>query len=173
MNKLSVTVLLYGVSAFFSLQVAAQNEPRLFTTPELRAELERRRLGYISPEPAVTVSEPIAGTEEEQEEVIYSLEGILMKNNSDSIVWLNGRGIPESELPSAIELTSIGTKGQLIVRTSDSKEFQLLPGQVLNLTTETLYESYQWQEVLRQRRQLELASAQSAGELVEPVVVDQ
>lgn len=172
MIKLGIVVLLHCIGLLIPRYAMAQSEPKLFTTPELRAELELRRLGYISPEPVVTVSESLIGLEEEAEEIVYSLEGIIIRGAGESIVWLNGRGLRESELPARVELVSIGTKGQLRVSASEEKEFQLLPGQVLNLTTETLYESYQWQDILLQRQQLEQAASRAAGELVESVVVD-
>lgn len=158
--------------------VAAQNAPRLFTTPELRAELERRRLGFVAPERPSAQTETeilqgLAGDESKPEEIIYSLEGVMLRDNGASIVWLNGQALGESDLPDNIELLGSDTKGRLKIMSPENEEFQIFPGQVLNLSSGTLYESYQWQEILSQRLSLEIEAVESAAELVESIIIEE
>lgn len=171
MSKITIAAWLIFLHFCFSLSAVAQPAPRLFTTPDLRAELERRRLGYVSPEPLSTVivdsiSDLLAA--DEPEETIYSLEGLLSRDNGRSIIWLNGVAVPESELPDNIQIAKPLSKGQLKIVSASNQEYQLMPGQVLNFSTGTLYESYQWQEILARRRLQEVAAAAvSAGETIE------
>lgn len=175
MNKLITSVILACFSLCFSVFATAQTGPRLFTTPELRTELERRRYGYVSPEPESAAielfSELLAA--DESEEIVYSLEGVLLQDDGQSIVWLNGKAVAESQLPGNIQVARPYSKGQLKIVSASKQEYQLMPGQVLNLSTGTLYESYQWQEILTQRRLQELAAAVSAGDSVEAQVIEE
>jgi hypothetical protein len=74
-------------------------------------------------------------------------------------VWLNGAAIEESNLPANVQLVRSLKKPKLRVFSARNEEFELMPGQVINVSTSTLYESYQWQEVLEQKRRQALAAA--------------
>lgn len=173
MSRFIISANLVCFSLCFSVSALAQIEPRLFTTPELRVELERRRFGYVSPEPLSATIESFSELLEvdQPEEIVYSLEGVLLRDDGQSIVWLNGMAVTESQLPENIQIARPYSRGQLKIVSASKQEYQLMPGQVLNLSTGTLYESYQWQEILTRRRLQELAAAVSVGELVEAEVI--
>jgi hypothetical protein len=160
-NRSCLWCCLLTCAFLISVQAKAQLGPRLFLTAELRAELERRRLGFV---PAKTES-AIIGTitdlmrQEKIEDTVYSLEGIVFRDDHTAIVWLNGSAIEESNLPANVQLVRTLKKAKLRVFSDRNEEFELMPGQVFNVSTSTLYESYQWQEVLEQKRRQALAAA--------------
>jgi hypothetical protein len=98
---------------------------------------------------------------------------MLLRGKDQSIVWLNGMAVDESQLPANIQIVRPHSKGQLSIVSASDQEYQLMPGQVLNLSTGTLYETYQWQEILTQRRLQELAAAAArAGKSVKAEVIE-
>jgi hypothetical protein len=139
-------------------QVNAQSIFRLFSTPAERAALERERQrllrpGTVEPAPAAPVVEmpaPVQSTEE-REEVIYRLGGTVVRNDGRYTVWLNGTPVDQEDLPAHMELLSPYAQGTLLISNPENgARYELKPGQVLNLTTGTLFESYEFQEPLLQ-----------------------
>lgn len=135
-------------------QLNAQSVQRLFSSPALRAELDRLRFqkeSGIVVEPSVT-SEPfieMPAFTEEAVEVVYALGGSMHKADGSYTVWINNVAYDQASLPSHMELLSPFSQGQLRIRdTGNGASFDIKPGQVLNLTTGQLYESYQYQAVL-------------------------
>lgn len=160
MNRLTVILGLMLI-VFTSSQIYAQLPVKIFSTPDLRAELERRRLGLVPVEPEPSILDVIADTlnDAEEAELVYSLEGTMQRSDGTSIVWLNGVATDESSLPAHIQLVKPVEQGRLRITSPTNQEFEIMPGQVLNLTTGTIYESYQWKEIEAQRRLQELAAA--------------
>lgn len=165
-NRSSLGLCLLICAFFASLQAMAQPEPKLFLTAELRAELERRRLGFAPPAPESVIIETITNLlqQDETEDTVYSLEGIMLRDDDASIIWLNGIATEESGLPMNVQLVRSPTKAKLRVFSDSNVEFELMPGQVFNVSTSTLYESYQWQDILERRRLQELAAAAAESE---------
>ena len=84
---------------------------------------------------------------EEVEDVIYRHGGTMLRSDGLYTVWLNGESINQQDLPSNIELLRPFSQGTL--RVSDAEtgaEFEVKPGQVLNLSRGELFESYQFEE---------------------------
>jgi len=149
-----LTVLCNGVFVaaitLQSEQLSAQSLGRLFSTPAERAELERRRLRTTRPElvpdepqfPVPVVELPISF--EEEPDIIYALGGTVLHGNGSYTVWINNLAVHQQDLPDNIELLSPFSQGQIRIRNQQSGEsFDVKPGQVLNLTTGELLESYQ------------------------------
>ena len=135
-------------------QLSAQSLQRMFSTPAARAELDRRRLqlesGVVIEE---TVEESLIEiplfTDDEEVEIIYALGGSMRKADGSYTVWINDVAYDQSSLPANMELLSPFSQGKLRIRNSDTgANFDVKPGQVLNLTTGQLYESYQYQAAL-------------------------
>jgi hypothetical protein len=135
------------------VQLSAQSLQRMFSTPAIRAELDRLRFQIAS---GVVIEEseeesfieiPIFVGEEP--ELVYALGGSMRKADGSYTVWINNVAYDQSSLPGNMELLSPFNQGQLSIRDSRSGAyFNVKPGQVLNLTTGQLYESYQYQVVL-------------------------
>jgi len=132
----------------------AQSLQRIFSTPEMRAELDRLRFqeasGVVIEEP---VEEPFIDIPtvmiNEEKELIYALGGSMRKADGSYTVWVNDVAYDQGNLPENMELLSPFSQGQLRIRDSGSgANYDVKPGQVLNLTTGQLYESYQYQAVL-------------------------
>lgn len=154
---LAITVWTIGPA-----QVSAQSLQRLFSTPAIRAELDRLRLQRASgvvieaPEEEPIVEIPVF-TDAEEQETIYALGGSMRKADGSYTVWINDVAYDQGNLPGNMKLLSPFSQGKLRIRDSSSGEnFDVKPGQVLNLTTGRLYESYQYQAVL------EAAAAEAA-----------
>ncbi|GJM11933.1 MAG: hypothetical protein DHS20C12_03360 [Pseudohongiella sp.] len=134
-------------------QLSAQSLQRMFSTPAVRAELDRLRFQIATGVPvAETETEPVIEvptfTSEEQD-VIYALGGSMRKADGSYTVWVNNVAYDQSSLPENMELLSPFNQGKVRIRDSGAgTNFDLKPGQVLNLTTGQLYESYQYQAVL-------------------------
>lgn len=151
-------VLLLTTGLLIPQQVNAQSIFRLFSTPVERAALERERQRLLRPGPVVAVpAAPVVEmpapveSAEDREEVIYRLGGTVVRNNGLYTVWLNGTPVDQEDLPPHIELLSPYSQGRLqISNPEDGTRYELKPGQVLNLTTGTLFESYEFQEPLLQ-----------------------
>ncbi|PCI82428.1 MAG: hypothetical protein COB20_00145 [SAR86 cluster bacterium] len=146
---------------FVPVQLSAQSLQRIFSTPEIRAELDRLRFQIASgvvieaPEEEPLIDIPIFSGDEE--EIVYALGGSLLKADGSYTVWINDVAYDQSNLPGNMELRSPFSQGQLRIRDSGSgANYDVKPGQVLNLTTGQLYESYQYQAVL------EAAAAEAA-----------
>lgn len=136
-------------------QLSAQSLQRMFSTPAARAELDRRRLqlesGVVIEE---TVEEslieiPLFTDDDEAVEIVYALGGSMRRADGSYTVWINDVAYDQSSLPANMELLSPFSQGKLRIRNSDTgANFDVKPGQVLNLTTGQLYESYQYQAAL-------------------------
>lgn len=151
-------VLLLTTGLLIPQQVKAQSIFRLFSTPVERAQLERERQRLLRPGPIETA--PVAPVVEmpapvqsaqDREEVIYRLGGTVVRSNGLYTVWLNGTPVNQEDLPDHITLLSPYAQGRLqITNTENGSRYELKPGQVLNLTMGTLFESYEFQEPLIQ-----------------------
>ncbi|MFT4815749.1 MAG: hypothetical protein ACI80L_001876 [Pseudohongiellaceae bacterium] len=151
----------------FPVQLSAQSLQRIFSTPAMRAELDRLRFqvatGGVIEESAEEslIDIPIFSDDEEQE-LVYALGGSIRKDDGSYTVWVNDVAYDQSNLPGNMELLSPFSQGQLRIRdTGSAANYNVKPGQVLNLTTGQLYESYQYQAVL------EAAAAEAARLAIE------
>lgn len=136
------------------MHLSAQSLQRMFSTPAARAELDRRRLQLES---GVMIEETVEESfieiplfaDDEEVEIVYALGGSMRKEDGSYTVWINDVAYDQSNLPANMELLSPFSQGKLRIRNSDTgANFDVKPGQVLNLTTGQLYESYQYQAVL-------------------------
>lgn len=142
-------------------QLSAQSLQRIFLTPAIRAELDRLRFQVASGVPIETPAEKpfidISRFTDSEEEVVYALGGSMRKADGSYTVWVNDVAYNQGNLPGNMELLSPFSQGKLRIRDSASgANYDIKPGQVLNLTTGQLYESYQYQAVL------EAAAAEAA-----------
>ena len=151
----------------FPVQLSAQSLQRIFSTPAMRAELDRLRFQVAS---GVVIEEPVEEsiidipvfTDDDEEELIYALGGSMRKADGSYTVWVNDVAYDQNNLPGNMELLSPFSQGQLRIRdTGSAVNYDVKPGQVLNLTTGQLYESYQYQAVL------EAAAAEAARLAIE------
>lgn len=134
--------------------VQAQSVGRLFSTPAERAELERQRLALYRPDLVRTPTqrqEPVIELpvfeEPELPDVIYRLGGTMLRSDGLYTVWLNGAPINQEDLPDNMELLQPFAQGRLRIRHPESgQNFEVKPGQVLNLTQGELFESYEFEE---------------------------
>ncbi len=126
---------------------AGQSLQRLFSTPAMRAELDRRRLRVSQGQPMVeTIAAPVAipVAPLQEEEIVYQLSGIVSRSDGYYTVWVNNRPYPHDQLPDNMELLAQRGEERLRIRNPETGEaFIVLPGQVLNLTTGEILESYQ------------------------------
>lgn len=145
--------LILGMAAMLPAKLSAQSIQRMFSTPATRAELDRRRfrqaagIEVVAPEaPPEKITE---FTDEEDVELVYALGGSMRKADGSFAIWINDRAYDQSSLPENMELQSPFSQGRLrISDTSSGASYVVKPGQVLNLTTGQLYESYQYQAIL-------------------------
>jgi len=124
---------------------------RLFTSPGLRAELDRRRLRSLQPQAVEEDSMPTELVLEQLDTVqpipdeIYEVGGSMRRNDGSYTIWINNRALDQEDLPPHIELLTPYSKGYVRIRDSDSgATFTVKPGQVLNLSQGELMESYQY-----------------------------
>lgn len=155
MNKF-VLVALVGFCAVLHVQPSeAQGGVRLFLSPQVRLELERRRLGIVPPAPQPEISVVDALSElvnrEPEPDTIYALGGSVIKNDGSATVWLNGAAVDEANLPEGVSIQQPAAMGKLSV-SANGQDYVIKPGQVLNATTGTVYEAYQWQQQLELQR---------------------
>ncbi len=137
------------------VQLSAQSLQRIFSTPATRAELDRLRFQIAT---GVAIEEPvdepfidasIFTNDDDEEEIVYALGGSMRKADGSYTVWVNDIAYDQNNLPRHMELLSPFSQGQLRISDSGSSaNYDVKPGQVLNLTTGQLYESYQYQAVL-------------------------
>ena len=146
-------VLLLAVAGMQFKNVAAQSIGRLFSTPAERAELERQRLRMVRPELVPQISEPESIIElpiilePEMPDVIYRLGGTMQRSDGMYTVWINGVPIEQENLPDNMELLQPFEQGRLrISHLENGANYEIKPGQVLNLTTGELFESYDFEE---------------------------
>ena len=128
-----------------------QSVQRLFSSPILREQLDRIRergdqggsveevLSFYVP-----VFEDIFKEEAPPADIIYTLAGTVKQRDGQYTVWINGQPIHQDDLPDNMELLAPFDQGKLRISNPLTGEvFQVKPGQVLNLSTGTLLESYQ------------------------------
>ena len=148
-----MTVVLCLLTGIFMPTADAQTGlRRLFTTPNLRAELDRRRLRELQGEVetvAPAFAEPVSLEELESErpvpDTIYRLGGSMRRGDGSYTIWINDIPYDQSELPANIQLVLPYNQGQLRISHPDTNAtFLVKPGQVLNLTQGELLESYQY-----------------------------
>ena len=168
---------------FVPVQLSAQSLQRIFSTPAMRAELDRLRIqvasGVIIEEPMEDSFIDIPAFTDDEEEVVYALGGSMRKADGSYTVWVNDVAYNQSNLPNNMELLSPFSQGRLRIHDSESAvNYDVKPGQVLNLTTGQLYESYQYQAVLEAavveaaRLAIEEAVASSQGTGADSAILD-
>ena len=150
----SALALLIAIGLFVPAQLSAQSLQRIFSTPAVRAELDRLRLqiesGVVLEDPVEEPGIEIPVFTEDVQEIVYELGGSMRKSDGSYTVWINDVAYDQGSLPSNMELLSPFSQGRLRIHDVNSDaNFYVKPGQVLNLTTGQLYESYQYQAVLR------------------------
>lgn len=128
----------------------AQSVVKLFSTPAERAELERRRLMLVRPESVqVQVAQPVELVElptvaEEQVDVIISLGGSMLRADGTYTIWVNGNPVNQEDLPDYMELLTPFSQGRMRIRNElNGSDYEVKPGQVLNLTSGQLLEAYE------------------------------
>ena len=143
-----------GLSASVPAQLYGQSVQRLFSTPAARAELDRRRFQIAS---GIVIEQPTANERfpevpvvtDEEVDVIYAIGGTLRRADGSYTVWINNTAYDQESLPAHMEMLSPYSQGQLLIRdTTSGASFRVKPGQVLNLSTGDLYESYQYQQIV-------------------------
>ena len=166
MYKTSLIILLFLAST--PIELSAQSVQRLFSTPEQRAVLDRRRILAAQPgaveeefiEPEIEPVTPVIVVEEPAD-IIISLGGAVRSSEGYYTVWINGEPIEQNDLPENMELIVPFSRGQLRIRNTESDLiYDIKPGQILNLTTGQLYESYE--VVLSEERIEGVASPEEA-----------
>lgn len=152
-HKLVFLSALALVMTLQPLAVSAQSVVRLFSTPAERAELERQRLRLMRPDLAQPIAQPEplielpAILEPEVPDVIYRFGGSMQRSDGLYSIWLNGDPIDQENLPVNMELLQPFAQGRLRVHNPASGvNYEVKPGQVLNLTTGELFESYEFVE---------------------------
>lgn len=154
MLKRSLSAILVML-VLLPISAESQSVFRLFSTPAERAELERRRQEMFRPGQAPTLPEPAEEPlfdlplveEAEPEDIIYRLGGTMLRSDGNYTVWINDLPINQENLPENIELLEPFSQGRLRIVSPDSgRSFEVKPGQVLNLTTGELFESYDFVE---------------------------
>lgn len=152
MQRASISHLLlstlYCICLLLPYGAQAQTVERLFLTPAERAYLEQLRIRSLRPQPPVQEAEPEPQPESEvvlePEELLFSHGGTLLRTDGTYTIWLNDRAYAQNQLPENVELVSPYTQGQLrITNAQTGQSYLLKPGQVLNLNTGQLRESYE------------------------------
>lgn len=139
----------FAFSLAFTSTVQAQSLGRLFSTPALRAELDRRRARQNSGVIEMPDVEPITLEELDNRQIvpdtIYELGGSMRRSDGSYTIWINNVPYAESDLPDNMELVLPYDRGQMRINNPESGEsFLVKPGQVLNLSQGLLMESYQY-----------------------------
>jgi hypothetical protein len=121
----------------------------LFTQPEEREYLDylREELLRTQAEAGFDIEEaaipeiPDATPIEEAGPVEVSFGGIMTRRDGSRRIWLDGKLLEESALPSGV---SVGDSSSLTLRvTQGNTVFLLRPGQTVDLTTGTVMENFQ------------------------------
>jgi len=145
-TRLSLLIALLTTLITAGESLYAQELGRLFLTPAERAYLERLRLIDNQPELAVaeeTESEQRAIPPADQEDIIFNHGGTMRRSDGSYTVWLNNTALDQAQLPDNVVLLTPYANGQLRISDPNSnRSYRVKPGQVLNLTTGTLQESY-------------------------------
>jgi hypothetical protein len=177
MNKLinSSVILLLFVAVSQPATLKAQSVQRLFSTPAKRAELDRLRFqlsqpGVIDKTPVRSESAVEAPAFTEEADVVYSLGGTMQKSDGSYTVWINDTAYDQTSLPDNMELLAPFSKGQLRIHDrSSGAMYDVKPGQVLNLSTGELFESYQYRNVLDTAASMLEAALSSGDSISEPL----
>lgn len=166
-------LLITLAAAVLPSAVSAQSVLKLFSTPAERAELERRRLMLVRPESVrVQVAQPVEVVElptvaEEQVDVIISLGGSMLRADGTYTIWINGNPVNQGDLPDYMELLTPFSQGKLRIRNEQNgNDYEVKPGQVLNLTSGQLLESY---EIAQMEPAMTSPDTESVTEVVQPV----
>lgn len=147
----TLSAMLAFATVGLSKSATAQSLQRLFTTPEQRLVLDRRRARASQPDLVDEVTELIAEVIDilpleilKPVDVVYALQGIVRRGDNHYTVWLNNEALDQQDLPENMELLAPYSQGRLRIHKPRTGEyFDVRPGQVLNLTRGELLESYQ------------------------------
>ncbi len=166
--------------------VTAQSVQRLFSSPTLREQLDRiRQRDDLSANDEeilsvdVPIFEDIFKEEAPPPDIIYTLAGAVKQRDGQYTVWINGQPIHQDDLPDNMELLSPFDQGKLRISNPLTGEvFQVKPGQVLNLSTGTLLESYQIKpevkgELVSMTEVEEVAAGATTSQDTDNVIIDE
>lgn len=125
---------------------------RLFTTPALRAELDRRRLqelqgftNVVEPIVVTPIDEELVESDASVPDTIYRVGGSMRRSDGNYTVWINDVAIAAADLPANMLLMQPYSQGQIRISNPETgANYIVKPGQVLNLTQGELMESYEY-----------------------------
>jgi len=147
-SKPSSLLCVFLLLVAFSAPGQAQSFGSLFTTPQEREYLDYLREEFLAnnqardfnivetPPTIPVVEEVVTGPSH------YTLGGIITQRDGSRIVWLNNSTMREQDLPGNMQVLSSG--GSLLLRISiDQGNFNLRPGQILDIANGRISEAYQ------------------------------
>ena len=129
--------------------VVADSLGRLFSTPELRAELDRVRddptFGQVEeapPAPAPVMPAPAPGPVVDQ----VTVNGIVIRSSGQNASWINGTSIPAGDSTREgirVQAEATGGGSVRLILPSGENTVQLKPGQKIDVLTGGVLEPYQ------------------------------
>ena len=136
---IAISTLLVGVAS-------ADTLGRLFSTPELRIELDdiRNAPDLGKPQAAVVVDVvsnrgPVVPT--------VTINGIVVRSSGQHSSWINGSRIPAGQATQEgirVETSALGGGSVTIILPAGAETISLKPGQKIDLTTGRLLEAYEY-----------------------------
>ncbi|MEY4641596.1 MAG: hypothetical protein RLZZ227_1590 [Pseudomonadota bacterium] len=140
---------LLPASTFLATEASAQLAGTLFTEPEEREYLDYLRAEFLrnNKEAGFDIEEVIPVVPDDQAAVEtgpqeFTFGGLMTRRDGERSVWLNGRLLAESKLPSGIRLMDADPSTSLRIA-QDGRIFVLRPGQTVTLATGVIVENYQ------------------------------
>jgi hypothetical protein len=145
----------FRIAAYYALalaatQVQAQLEGTLFTQPDEREYLDylREEFRRTSTEEGFNIEEsaipeiPDSQVVTPTGPVEFTFGGIMTRRDGSRSVWLNGRVLAESELPTGISVVA-GARSASLQIVDKGNTYLLRPGQTVDLTAGTVVENFQ------------------------------
>lgn len=131
----------------FSSQATSQNFGKLFTTPEERQYLDGLRKKFLerSELDGFNIRQdtlPLLEEDSDEDNVEFSLGGVINRKNGGKSVWLNGKSIHEQDLPRNIRLVKKDNQYMLRINT-ETGVYHVKSGQTLTVETGKIRESYE------------------------------
>lgn len=172
---------------FVTLTPVAEAQPglgRLFTTPALRAELDRRRLRELQGNTEVVapiyiepIENEIAVSDAPVPDMIYAVGGSMRRSDGSFTIWINEVAIEAADLPANMQLLQPYSQGQIRIQDPETgASYIVKPGQVLNLTQGELMESYEYRSraaaAVNRNRAAESAAANNLPDVGAPAASD-
>jgi hypothetical protein len=139
---------LLGLLVDIGIARAEQPLGRLFFTPEERVRLDASRKDALANAAKPRVAAPVEATRPAPSARVLTLNGIVRRSDGETIVWVNGKPVPQRGGAARVAPGSVGADTAGLVLPESGRRVRLKVGQSVEANSAVVEEGYQRRRTL-------------------------